>query len=97
MTYLFIKNILTKTYKKSKIINTLVFVLGFILILIANIYCWNKIKNRKELSASEYFSNANITDLTDEELNEWNDEKDMMNWLKEYNSYQHNKMYEVIM
>ena len=37
-----------------------------------------QIKNRKGLSAVEYFSNADITDLTDEELQELNDEKDMM-------------------
>ena len=37
-----------------------------------------KNKNRKGLSASEYFSNADITDLTDKELKELNDEKDMV-------------------
>ena len=35
-----------------------------------------KNKNRNGLSASEYFSNADITDLTDEELKELNDEED---------------------
>ena len=39
-----------------------------------------KNKNRKGLSASEYFSNADITDLTAEELQKLNDEKDMMIW-----------------
>ena len=37
-----------------------------------------KNKNRKGLSVSEYFSNADITDLSDEKLKELNDEKDMM-------------------
>ena len=37
-----------------------------------------KNKNRKGLSASEYFSNADITYLTAEELQKLNDEKDMM-------------------
>ena len=46
-----------------------------------------KNKDRKGLSASEYFSNADITDLSDEELTELNDEKDMMIWLKKYNYY----------
>ena len=46
----------------------------------------NQIKNRKGLSAVEYSSNADITDLTDEELQELNDEKDMMIWLKKYNA-----------
>ena len=70
---------LTKICKISKIINTLlVFVLQFILIIIATVCCWKKNKNRKGLSASEYFSNADITDLTDKELKELNDEKDMM-------------------
>ena len=35
-----------------------------------------KNKNRNGLSASEYFSNADITDLTNEELKELNDEED---------------------
>ena len=35
-----------------------------------------KNKNRNGLSASEYFSNADITDLRDEELKELNDEED---------------------
>ena len=37
-----------------------------------------QIKNRKGLSAVAYFSNADITDLTDKELQELNDEEDMM-------------------
>ena len=44
-----------------------------------------KNENRKGLSATEYVSNADITDLTDEELQEVNTEKDMMIWLKKYN------------
>ena len=77
---------LTKICKISKIINTLlVFVLQFILIIIATVCWWKKNKNRKGLSASEYFSNADITDLTDKELKELNDEKDMMIWLKNHN------------
>ena len=60
----------TKIYNISKIINTLIFVLGFILIIIASVYWWKKNKNRKGLSASKYFSNADTSDLTDEELQE---------------------------
>ena len=71
---------LTKIYQISKITNTLVFVLRFILIIIAGVYWWKKSKNWKGLSASDYFSNVDITDLTDEELQELNDEKDMMIW-----------------
>ena len=67
---------LTKIYKISKIIITLVFVLGFTLIVIAGVYWWKRNKNRKGLSASEQFSNADTSDLTDEELPELNDEKD---------------------
>ena len=67
---------LTKIYKISKIINPLVFVLGFTLIVIAGVYWWKRNKNRKRLSASEQFSNADTSDLTDEELQELNDEKD---------------------
>ena len=37
-------------------------------------------KYRKRLSASAYFSNADITDLTGKELKELNDEKDIMIW-----------------
>ena len=46
-----------------------------------NNYCWCLLvekKYRKRLSASAYFSNADITDLTDKELKELNDEKDIM-------------------
>ena len=56
----------------------LVFVIGLISMIIARIYQWKKNENRKGLSAIEYVSNANITDLTDEELQEINNEKDMM-------------------
>ena len=42
MAFLLMKNMLTKVYKISKIINTLVFVLGFILIIIAGVYWWKK-------------------------------------------------------
>ena len=69
---------LTKIYKISKIISTLVLLLGFILIIIAGIYRWKRNKNRKWLSATEYFSIDDTTDLTNEELLELNDEKDMM-------------------
>ena len=51
-----------------------------------------KNKNRKGLSASEYFSNVDTSDLT--ELQELNDEKDMMTWLKKYNCYQHHFLFE---
>ena len=68
---------LTKIYKMSRIINALVFVLRFVLIIIAGVYWWKK-KYRQGLSASAYFSNADITDLTDEELKELNVEKDIM-------------------
>ena len=37
-----------------------------------------KKNNRKRLSAREYFSNADTSHLTDEELQELNDEKDTM-------------------
>ena len=37
-----------------------------------------KNKNRKGLSAGEYFSNADITDLAAKELQKLNDEKDMI-------------------
>ena len=37
-----------------------------------------KIKNRKGLPASDYFSSADITHLTNEEFQELNEEKDMM-------------------
>ena len=69
---------LTKIYKISKIISTLVLLLGFISIIIAGIYRWKRNKNRKWLSTTEYFSSDDTTDLTDEELHELNDEKDMM-------------------
>ena len=45
---LFIKNMLTKIYKISKIINTVVFVLEFILIMITGVYWWKKIKIEKD-------------------------------------------------
>ena len=45
---LFIKNMLTKIYKISKIINTVVFVLEFILIMITGVYWWQKIKIEKD-------------------------------------------------
>ena len=50
---LFIKNMLTKTYKISKKFNTLVFVLEFVLIIIAGVYWWKKNISRHGLSASE--------------------------------------------
>ena len=80
---------LTKIYKISKIINTLVSVLGFILIIIAGVHWWRKNKNRKGFSAVEYFSNADVTVLTDKEFKKFNEEKDMMILFKKYNCYQH--------
>ena len=71
---------LTKIYKISKIIITLVFVLGFTLTIIAGVYWWKRNKNRKGLSASEIFFNADTSDLTDEELQELNDKKDVIIW-----------------
>ena len=69
---------LTKIYKISRIIIALVFVLGFTLIIIAGVYWWKRNKNRKGLSASEFFFNADTSDLTDEELQELNDKKDVI-------------------
>ena len=43
--FLISDGILTKIYKTSEIIETLVFVLGFILITIAGVYWWKKSKN----------------------------------------------------
>ena len=60
---------LKKICKISRIINTLVFVLGFILIIMAGAYWWKRNKNRKRLSASKYFSNVGTSDLKDEEFN----------------------------
>ena len=53
-----------------------------------------KKNNRKRLSAREYFSNADTSHLTDEELQELNDEKDTMIWFKIYNCYQHYFLFE---
>ena len=39
-----------------------------IAILIGGINWWKRNRKRKGLSASEYFSNADTSDLTDEEL-----------------------------
>ena len=69
---------LTKIFTITKIIGMLVFVIGLISMIIARIYWWKKNENRKGLSAIEYVLNADITDLTDEELQEINNEKDMM-------------------
>ena len=75
---LFIKKILTKIYKIRKIFSSLSLLIGFIAILIGGTVWWKRNRKRKGLSASEYFSNADITDLTDEELQELNDEKEMV-------------------
>ena len=39
---------------------------------------------KKGLSASEYFFNADAADLTDEELEELNNKKEMMIWIHNY-------------
>ena len=75
---LFIKKMLTKIYKIRKIFSSFSLLIGFIAILIGGIVWWKRNRQRKGLLASEYFSNADITDLTDEELQELNDEKEMM-------------------
>ena len=66
---------LTKIYKKTKVISSLWFLVGFIAILIGGIVSWNRNRKKKGLSASEYFFNADTADLTDEELEDWNNEK----------------------
>ena len=57
---------LRKIYKITKIISLLSFLIGFIAILIGGIVWWKRNRKRKGLSASEYFSNVDTSDLTDE-------------------------------
>ena len=78
------KKLLTKIYKIARIISSLTLLIGFIAILIGGINWWKRNRKRKGLSASEYFSNADTSDLTDEELQELNDEKEMMIWMHNY-------------
>ena len=69
----------------SKIINiikVLVIISAFITVIITGIILWKRNKNRKGLFACEYYANADISDLTDEELKELNEEKEMMIWYK---------------
>ena len=54
-------------HKIFNILKTLAFATGFALI-IAISFWWKRNKKRKGLSASEYFSDADTTDLTYEEL-----------------------------
>ena len=69
---------LTKIYKITKIISSLSLLIGFIAMLIGGIVWWKRSSKGKGLSASEYFFNADTTGLTDEELKELNNEKEMM-------------------
>ena len=69
---------LTKIYKITKIISSFSLLTGFIAILSRGIFWWKRNRKRKGLSASEQFFNADTADLTDEELEELNDEKEMM-------------------
>ena len=69
---------LTEIYKITKKISSLSLLIGFIAILIGGIVWWKRNRKRKGLSASEYFFNADTADLTDEELKELNNEKEMM-------------------
>ena len=50
----------------------------FIAILTGGIVLWKRNRKRTGLSTSEYFFNADTTDLTDEELQELNDDKEMI-------------------
>ena len=43
-----------------------------------------KKQEKKGLSASEYFFNGDTADLTDEELEELNNEKEMLIWIHNY-------------
>ena len=52
--------------------------LGIITLIIALIFWWKRNRRRKGLSANEYFSDADTTHLTSEDLQELNDEKEMM-------------------
>ena len=67
-----------KIYKIAKLISLLAFLIGFTTIVIGGIVWWKRNRKRKGLSASEYFFNADTEDLTDEELDELNNEKEKM-------------------
>ena len=69
---------LTKICKITKKISSLSLLIRFIATLIGGIVWWKRNRKRKGLSASEYFFNADTADLTDEELKELNNEKEMM-------------------
>ena len=69
---------LTKIYKITKIISSLLLLIRFIAIPIGSTFWWKRNRKRKGLSASEFFSNAGTSDLTGKELQELNDEKETM-------------------
>ena len=75
---------LTKIYNITKIISLLSFLIGFIAILTGGIVWWKRNRKKKGLSASEYFFNGDTADLTDEELEELNNEKEMLIWIHNY-------------
>ena len=65
----------------SKIIDTfkiIVIISSFATIFIAAIIWWKRNKNREGLSAREYFSNADTSDLTYDQLQELNKEIELM-------------------
>ena len=66
---------LTKIYKIKKIIYSLSILISFVAILMSGIVWWKRDRKRKGLSASEYFFDADAVDLTDEKLEELNDNK----------------------
>ena len=61
---------LSFAHKIFNILKTLTLATGFIVLIIAINFWWKKNKKRKGLSASEYFSDADTTDLTYKELQE---------------------------
>ena len=69
---------LTKIYKITKIISSLSLLIGVIAIFIWGFVWWKRNRKRKGLLASECFFNSDTADLTDEELEELNNEKEMM-------------------
>ena len=69
---------LSFTSKIFDIFKTITFILGIITLIIALIFWWKRNRRRKGLSANEYFSDADTTHLTSEDLQELNDEKEMM-------------------
>ena len=69
---------LTKAYKISKTINTLIFASAFLIIPIGAVIWWRRNKKRKLLSGNEYFFTTDTIDSTDEELQELNNENRMM-------------------